>query len=62
MTRYEECLLHVRSYVRGLMAGGCRASLIEQRVRDFVEQPGFDVTYRRQLVIDALGPAQRTTD
>lgn len=54
MTRYEECLLHVSAYVRELTQAGVRPGVIEQRVRSFVEQPAYDVTYRRKLIRDAL--------
>ena len=51
MTRYEECLQHVMEYVRSLR---CNPSAVEGLVRSFVEQPAYDVTFREQLVRDAL--------
>jgi hypothetical protein len=51
MTRYEKCLHSVRAYVRGLQ---CNSSAVEGLVRSYVEQPGFDVTFREQLIRDAL--------
>lgn len=59
MTRYEECLAHVRAYVRELTQAGVRPGIVEDRVRSFVEQPAYDVTYRRQLIDDALGKGVR---
>lgn len=55
MTRYQECLRHVRAYVESLKSTpGLNASAIEGLVEAHVCQPAYDVTFRRQLVRDAL--------
>lgn len=56
MTRYEECLIHVRAYAEGLRANPrLNPTAIEGLVRSYVGQPAFDETFREQLIRDTLG-------
>lgn len=56
MTRYEECLAHVRQHVADLHKyPRLNPSAIEGLVRSYVQQPAFDVTFRERLIEDALG-------
>lgn len=59
MTRYEECLRHVKARVDELRSSTVNPSAIEGLIRSYVEQPAFDVTFRDQLVKDALGDDER---
>lgn len=60
MTRYEECRNRLQTYVDHLRATPLlNSSAIENLVRSHVERPGYDVTFRDQLVRDALAPDQR---
>jgi hypothetical protein len=54
MTRYEECLRRVRAHVERLRSSSTNPSAIEGIVRSYVEQPGYDITFRERLVQDAL--------
>jgi hypothetical protein len=56
MTRYEECLRRVRAHVERLRSSGTNPSAIEGLVRSYVEQPGYDITFRERLVQDAHAP------
>lgn len=57
MTRYEECLGYVRRHVAQLREAprNLNPSAIEGLVRSYVQQPGFDATFRERLIEDALG-------
>lgn len=55
MTRYEECLQHVKAYISDLRASKTNPNAYEGLVRSFVEQPAYDATFRAKLVEDALG-------
>lgn len=55
MTRYEECLSHLKRYVADLRsAPGLRPDAIEGLTRAHVEQAAYDITFRDKLVHDAL--------
>lgn len=50
MTRYEECLTHVKRYAESVAHAGNAETLI----RSFVSSPAYDVTFQNNLVADAL--------
>jgi hypothetical protein len=54
MTRYEECkghaLAHADHLVEQIKAGQLRASAFEGAMRAFLQQPGYDVTFRGKLL------------
>lgn len=60
MTRYEECLLHVKAHADHLYARADRGEInewnIENVLRGFVDQPSYDMAYRERLVRECLRP------
>lgn len=54
MTRYELCLQHVKQYADDLCARNVNAATFERLIESYVDQPAYDVTFRAQLIRDAL--------